>query len=106
MNQSDAYRNLANQRPFYKAKILLHTVHYLKVCASENRLGQTGQQTFGHLELFSDYVRGARRGIVDTQAVSAIAMVFISPASFNFFNLKALLNKISQPIWFFRDCCY
>ena len=36
------------------------TVHYRTVWASENRLGQTvqtGQQTLGHLELFSDYVR-------------------------------------------------
>ena len=32
------------------------TVHYRAVCAAENRLGQTGQQTLGHLELFSDYV--------------------------------------------------
>ena len=37
------------------------TVHYRTVCTSENRLGQTlktGQQALGHLELFSDYVRG------------------------------------------------
>ena len=37
------------------------TVHYRTECTSENRLGQTvqtGQQALGHLELFSDYVRG------------------------------------------------
>ena len=47
---------------FIKQKILLdhcalpYSVHFQK-----NRLGQTvqtGQQTLGHLELFSDYVRG------------------------------------------------
>ena len=37
------------------------TVHYRTMCTSENCLGQTvqtGQQALGHLELFSDYVRG------------------------------------------------
>ena len=40
------------------------TMHYCTVCTSENRLGQTvqtGQQALGHLELFSDYVRGPRQ---------------------------------------------
>ena len=44
---------------FIKQKYYCITVHYRTVCVSENRLGQTvqtGQQTFGHLELFSDYV--------------------------------------------------
>ena len=61
MNQSDTYTNLANQRSFYKEKYYCITVHYRTVCPSENRLGQTvqtGQQTLGHLELLSDYVRG------------------------------------------------
>ena len=45
---------------FIKQKYYCITVHYRTVCTSENRLGQTvqtGQQTLGHLELFSDYVR-------------------------------------------------
>ena len=45
---------------FIKQKYYCTTVHYRTVCTSENRLGQTvqtGQQTLGHLELFSDYVR-------------------------------------------------
>ena len=45
---------------FIKEKYYCITVHYRTVCTSENRLGQTvqtGQQTLGHLELFSDYVR-------------------------------------------------
>ena len=35
-------------------------MHHRTACVSKNRLGQTvqtGQQTLGHLELFSDYVR-------------------------------------------------
>ena len=46
---------------FIKQKYYCITVHYRTVCASENRLRQTvqtGQQTLGHLELFSDNVRG------------------------------------------------
>ena len=46
---------------FIKQKYYCITVHYRTVCASENRFGQTvqtGQQTLGHLGLFSDYVRG------------------------------------------------
>ena len=42
-----------------KQKYYCITVHYRRVCASENRLGQTiqtGQQILGHLELFSDFV--------------------------------------------------
>ena len=45
---------------FIKQKYYCITVHYRTVCTSENRLGQTvqtGQQTLGHQELFSDYVR-------------------------------------------------
>ena len=45
---------------FIKHKYYCITVHYRTVCTSENRLGQTvqtGQQTLGHLELFSDFVR-------------------------------------------------
>ena len=45
---------------FIKQKYYCITVHYRTVCTSENHLGQTvqtGQQTLGHLELFSDYVR-------------------------------------------------
>ena len=45
---------------FIKQKYYCITVHYRTVCTSKNRLGQTvqtGQQTLGHLELFSDYVR-------------------------------------------------
>ena len=42
---------------FIKQKYYCITVHNRTVCASENRLGQTGQQTLGHLELFSDFVR-------------------------------------------------
>ena len=45
---------------FIKQKYYCITVHYRTVCTSENRLGQTvqtGQQTLGHLELFSDYVQ-------------------------------------------------
>ena len=47
--------------PFIKQKYYCITVPpFWRVCASENRLGQTvqtGQQTLGHLELFLDYVR-------------------------------------------------
>ena len=45
---------------FLKQKYYCITVHYRAACFSENPLGQTvqtGQQTLGHLELFSDYVR-------------------------------------------------
>ena len=44
---------------FLKQKFYCITVHYRTVWVSENHLGQaveTGQQTLGHLELFSDYV--------------------------------------------------
>ena len=55
-NQSEAYVNLANQRSFFKTKYYCITVHYRTVRVSENHLGQTGQKTLRHLELFSDYV--------------------------------------------------
>ena len=41
---------------FIKQKYYCITVHYSTVCASENHLGQTGQQTLWHLELFMDYI--------------------------------------------------
>ena len=47
---------------FLKQKYYCITVLYSTVCVSKNRLGQTvqtGQQTLGHLELFSDYVQWA-----------------------------------------------
>ena len=41
---------------FIKQKYYCITVHFRTVCASENHLGQIGQQTLGHLELLLDYV--------------------------------------------------
>ena len=45
---------------FLKQKYYCITVHNRTACVSDNRLRQTvqtGQQSLGHLELFSDYVR-------------------------------------------------
>ena len=42
-----------------KQKYYCITVHYRTVCASENPPGKTdqpGQQSLGHLELFSNYI--------------------------------------------------
>ena len=53
MNQSDAYRNLANQRLFYKTKILLHhyalpySVRFRKLSRTNCRNWKSNSQTSG-----------------------------------------------------------